>query len=107
MTLQQLKYIIAIVECGSITSAAQKLLIAQPSLSKSVSELEKEMGITIFCRNNRGVYLSEEGSRFLSYARQVVEQAELLEQQYWNSNIRKKKQFAACSPSRLSIMHLW
>lgn len=82
MTLQQLKYIIVIAECGSITSAAQKLLVAQPSLSKSVSELEKEMGITIFYRNNRGAYLSEEGSKFLSYARQVIEQAELLEQQY-------------------------
>lgn len=82
MTLQQLKYIIVIAECGSITSAAQKLLVAQPSLSKSVSELEKEMGITIFYRNNRGVYLSEEGSKFLSYARQVIEQAELLEKQY-------------------------
>lgn len=82
MTLQQLKYIIAIAECDSITSAAQKLLVAQPSLSKSVAELEKEMGITIFYRNNRGVYLSEEGSKFLSYARQVIEQADLLEQQY-------------------------
>lgn len=82
MTLQQLKYMIAIAECGSITSAAEKLLVAQPSLSKSVSELEKEFGITIFYRNNRGVYLSEEGSNFLSYARQVVEQSDLLEQQY-------------------------
>jgi DNA-binding transcriptional LysR family regulator len=82
MTLQQLKYIIAIAECGSITSAAQKLLVAQPSLSKSVFELEREMGITIFYRNNKGVYLSEEGSKFLSYARQVIEQSELLERQY-------------------------
>lgn len=82
MTLQQLKYIIAVAECGSITSAAQKLLVAQPSLSKSISELEKEMGITIFYRNNRGVYLSEEGTKFLSYARQVTQQADLLEQQY-------------------------
>lgn len=82
MTLQQLKYIIAIAECGSITSAAQKMLVAQPSLSKSVSELEKEMGISIFYRNNRGVFLSEDGSKFLSYARQVVEQSDLLEQQY-------------------------
>lgn len=89
MTLQQLKYIIAIAECGSITSAAQRLLVAQPSLSKSVSELEKEMGITIFCRNNRGTYLSENGSKFLSYARQVVEQAELLEQQYKKKAIRR------------------
>ncbi|NLD87625.1 MAG: LysR family transcriptional regulator [Clostridiales bacterium] len=82
MTLQQLKYVITIAECGSITSAAQKLFVSQPSLSNSLSELEKEMGITIFYRNNRGAYLSEEGSKFLSYARQVIEQAELLEQQY-------------------------
>lgn len=90
MTLQQLKYVIAIAECGSITSAAQKLLVAQPSLSKSVSALEKEMGITIFCRNNRGIYLSDEGTKFLSYARQVTEQVDLLEQQYKaKENIRR------------------
>ena len=82
MTLQQLRYIITIVETGSITTAAQRLFIAQPSLSKSVAELEKEMGITIFNRSNRGVYLSEEGTKFLSYARQIVEQAELLESEY-------------------------
>ncbi len=82
MTLQQLKYIIYIAECGSITSAAKKMLVSQPSLSKAVADLEKEMGINIFCRNHKGVYLSEEGTKFLSYARQVVEQAELLEQQY-------------------------
>jgi len=86
VTLQQLKYIIAIAECGSITSASQKLLIAQPSLSKSVSELEKEMGITIFYRNSRGAYLSDEGSKFLTYARQVIEQADLLECQYKHKN---------------------
>ena len=90
MTLQQLKYVITIAECGSITSAAKKLLVAQPSLSKSVSELEKEMDINIFFRNNRGIYLSEEGTRFLSYARQVAEQIELLEQQYKKKeNIRQ------------------
>lgn len=85
MTLQQLKYVIQIVQCGSITMAAQKLYITQPSLSKAVSELEQEMGITIFYRSNRGVVLSEEGTRFLSYARQVIEQAELLEQTYKHS----------------------
>jgi transcriptional regulator, lysR family len=90
VTLQQLKYVITIAECGSITSAAKKLLVAQPSLSKSVSELEKEMDINIFFRNNRGIYLSEESIRFLSYARQVVEQIELLEQQYKKKeNIRQ------------------
>jgi len=96
MTLQQLKYIVQIVQCGSISTAAQKLFITQPSLSKAVSELEKEMGITIFCRNNRGVYLSEDGIKFLSYARQVVEQAELLEQQY-KSGAPVHREFAISS----------
>ncbi len=82
MTLQQLRYIIEIVESGSISTAASRLFISQPSLSKAVTELEKEMGISIFYRSNRGVILSEEGTRFLSYARQVVEQADLLEEQY-------------------------
>ncbi|MDO4285593.1 MAG: LysR family transcriptional regulator [Eubacteriales bacterium] len=84
MTLQQLRYIIEIVESGSISTAAQRLFISQPSLSKAVAELEKEMGIPIFYRSSRGVVLSEEGTKFLSYARQVVEQADLLEQQYKN-----------------------
>lgn len=82
MTLNQLKYIIEIAETGSITTAAGRLFIAQPSLSKSVAELEKEMGITIFARSNRGVYLTEDGTKFLSYARQIVEQTELLESEY-------------------------
>lgn len=85
MTLQQLRYVIQIAQSGSISTAAQKLFITQPSLSKAVAELEKEMGITIFCRNNRGVWLSEDGVKFLSYARQVIEQAELLEEQYKQS----------------------
>lgn len=93
MTLQQLKYVIEIVQCGSISKAAEKLFITQPSLSKAVSDLEKEMGITIFCRNNRGVYLSDDGVQFLSYARQVIEQADLLEAQY-KENTPIKRVFA-------------
>lgn len=79
---QQLRYIIEIAQSGSISLAAQRLFITQPSLSKSVADLEKEMGITIFYRGSRGVMLSPDGVKFLAYARQVVEQADLLEQQY-------------------------
>ncbi len=82
MTLQQLRYFIAIVESGSVHLAAQRLFLAQPSLSRSVSELEQEMGVTMFTRTNRGMKLTEDGTRFLSYARQVVEQADLLEHAY-------------------------
>lgn len=90
MTLQQLRYIIAIAECGSITSAAKQLLVAQPSVSKAVTDLEAEMSITIFYRNNRGVFVSDEGSKFLSYARQVIEQADLLEQQYTKKEVSRR-----------------
>lgn len=86
MTLQQLRYAIVIAECGSITSAAQKLHVAQPSLSKAISELEREMGIAIFYRTNRGVSLTTDGTTFISHARQVVEQSDLLEQHYKQSN---------------------
>lgn len=82
MTLTQLRYAIAVAEAGSISAAAARLFIAQPSLSKSISELESEMGVTMFERQARGVRVTDEGTRFLSYARQVVEQADLLENHY-------------------------
>ena len=102
MTLQQLRYVIAIAENGSITAAARKLLVAQPSISKAVSELEKEMDINIFCRNNRGIYLSEDGSKFLTYARQVIEQADLLEYQYKKKD--KVKRVFAVSAQHYSFV---
>lgn len=82
MTLQQLKYAVLVAQTGSISMAAQKAYITQPSLSKALSELEKEMGITIFYRNNKGVLVSEAGVSFLAYAKQVLEQAQLLEERY-------------------------
>ena len=47
MTIQQLKYIIAVVENGSITEAAKKLYISQPSLSNSIKDVEKEAGVVL------------------------------------------------------------
>lgn len=82
MTLQQLRYIIKTVECGSISEAAKQLYISQPSLSNAIKEIEAEMGIEIFVRSAKGVVLSVDGAEFLSYARQVIEQTELLEKRY-------------------------
>jgi DNA-binding transcriptional LysR family regulator len=90
MTLQQLKYILTIVSCGSISEAAKQLFISQPSLSNAVKEIEQEIGLEIFLRSAKGISLSNEGVEFLSYARQVVEQAELLEQRYMNKKPSKK-----------------
>lgn len=90
MTLTQLRYVIEVAEAGSISAAATRLFIAQPSLSKAVGELEAEMGVRIFERGARGVRLTDEGTRFLSYARQVVEQADLLESQYLHAEPRRR-----------------
>ena len=85
MTLQQLKYVIEVARSRSISKAAQNLFISQPSLSNALKELEKEMGIIIFSRTNKGIVITPEGTEFLGYARQVVEQAELLENRYANT----------------------
>ena len=85
MTLQQLRYVIQVVESGSFNSAAKALYISQPSLSKSIHDLEEEMSICLFTRTNKGILLSEQGEKFLGYARQVIEQANLLEEQYKNT----------------------
>ena len=84
MTLQQLKYIVTVAEKGTISEAAKALFISQPSLTNAIRELEKEMNITIFTRTNKGVVVSNEGDLFLSYARQVLEQANLLEEKFLN-----------------------
>ena len=91
MTLQQLKYIITVAETGTITEAANRLYITQPSLTNAIHELEKEMHIVIFNRTNKGVTLSREGEDFLGYARQVLEQAAILEDKYKNGNGGKKQ----------------
>lgn len=91
MTLQQLKYAITVAETGTITEAANKLYISQPSLTNAIHELEKEMNIIIFNRTNKEISISKEGEDFLGYARQVLEQAAILEDKYKGDNGGKKK----------------
>ena len=91
MTFQQLKYVITVAETGTITEAAGKLYVSQPSLTKAIHELEKEMNIVIFNRTNKGISLSREGDEFLGYARQVLDQAAILEDKYKGGHGGKKK----------------
>ena len=91
MTLQQLKYVVTVAETGTITEAAGKLYISQPSLTNAIHELEREMQIVIFNRTNKGISLSKEGDIFLCYARQVLEQAEILEDKYKGEGSGKKQ----------------
>lgn len=96
MTLQQLKYAVTVAECGTISAAAEKLFISQPSLTTAIRELETEMGVTIFSRTNRGVIVSREGEEFLGYARQILSQAQLLQERF-SGREQGEKRFAVSS----------
>lgn len=85
MTLQQLKYAVAVADTNNITEASRRVFVSQPSLTAAIRELESEMGILIFSRSNKGVTVTNEGDEFLSYARQVLDQASLLEERFKNS----------------------
>ena len=82
MTLLQLRYFIEVAAEGSISGAADLLYVAQPTMSSAMKDLESRVGRPLLVRSARGVTLTDEGAEFLGYARQVVEQVELLEQRY-------------------------
>ena len=90
MTLQQLQQVITIADSKSMNEAAKKLYVSQPNLSAVVKELETEAGISIFLRSNRGIAITPEGEEFIGYARQIVEQYQLLENRYLTTESKKK-----------------
>ena len=91
MTITQLKYVITVSSSNSMNEAAGKLFISQPSLSAAIKELESEIGIELFRRTNRGITVTPEGKEFIGYARQTVQQYELMEAKYISKKELKKK----------------
>ena len=91
MTLKQLRYVVTVAETGNITEAAKKLYIAQPSLTSAIHELEKEYDLIIFNRTRKGIELTVDGEEFLGYARQVLEQADLIEERYTGNSSGKPR----------------
>ena len=91
VTLLQLQYVLAVEEYKSINAAAKNLYVAQSSISGAIRELEKELGITIYFRNNRGISITREGEEFIRYAKNVILQFDLLRDHYdQKKNIEKK-----------------
>lgn len=82
MTLQQLYYIVELSKHNSISAAAEALFIAQPSLSTTIKELEKEFHITILERNRHGITFTPEGLEFLNYANHIIEQTTNLREHF-------------------------
>lgn len=93
MTLQQLKYFIETANSGSISKAAERLYIAQPTLSTALRELEAEIGYSLFSRTSKGTHLTHDGEEFSRYARQVMEQLALLEERCISKKIVKSRLF--------------
>lgn len=90
LNLQQLKYVLEVSEKGSMNEAAKSLYISQPRLSQAINELEKEIKMPLFIRTNRGVTVTNEGSEFLGYARQVLQQFNMLEEKYLSEEPTKQ-----------------
>ena len=77
MTLNQLKYFQTVARLENVRAAAEKLYVSQPSLSRSVDSLEKELGVMLFERSGRGIVLTKAGRLFLEYADRILEECDI------------------------------
>lgn len=104
MTINQLKYILIISKSSSMREAAGRLYVSQPALSASLRELEEELGILLFDRTNKGISLTKEGYEFLTYAKQVVSQYEVLEDKYLGQD-REREHFSVSTQHYTFSIH--
>ncbi len=72
MTTQQLTYVIAVAECQSISKAAAKLYVTQPSLSQYIHSIEKQLGVQLFDRSMNPIRLTDAGELYVSWARRLL-----------------------------------
>ena len=91
MNILHMKYAVEVARAGSLNKAAQTLLIAQPNLSRSIKELEGELGITIFDRSSKGMKLTLEGEEFIGYAQNILHQIEQMEKMYKDTSVPKQR----------------
>ena len=91
MYILHMKYAVEVAKVGSLNKAAETLLIAQPNISRSIKELEADLGITIFDRTSKGMFLTPEGENFIGYAKNILKQIEQVEDIYKNGAVKKQK----------------
>ncbi len=91
MNILHMKYAVEVAKVGSLNKAAETLLIAQPNISRSIKELEADLGITIFDRSSKGMFLTPEGENFIGYAKNILKQIEQVEDIYKNGSVKKQK----------------
>lgn len=91
MNLMHLKYVVEIAKTKSISKAAENLYMGQPNLSRSVKELEQDLGITIFKRTSKGIELTLDGEEFVQYAKKILLEVEEVEKKYSKTDIKKER----------------
>ena len=91
MNILHMKYAVEVAKAGSLNKAAQTLLIAQPNLSRSIKELESELGLTIFDRSAKGMLLTPEGEEFVGYAQNILRQIDQVKNMYKNTAVPKQR----------------
>ncbi|MBQ6136171.1 MAG: LysR family transcriptional regulator [Kiritimatiellae bacterium] len=96
MTLQQLRYADAVAACGSVSEAARRMFVTQPTLTESLRTLEEELRIAIFTRSARGVSVTREGEEFLASARQILDDASRIQEKYTGKSVRRPQFAVSC-----------
>lgn len=91
MNLLHMKYAVEVARVGSLNKAAETLMIAQPNISRSIKELEADLGITIFQRSAKGMVLTPDGEEFMDYARDILHRIDKIEQSYKDGSHKKRK----------------
>ena len=91
MNILHMKYAVEVARLGSLNKAAETLIIAQPNISRSIKELEADLGITIFNRSAKGMVLTPEGEEFISYAQSILKQIDEVEMLYKQGSTKKQK----------------
>lgn len=91
MNILHIKYAVEVARLGSLNKAAETLIIAQPNISRSIKELEADLGITIFNRSAKGMELTPEGEEFIGYAKSILKQIDDVEKIYRQSSPKKQK----------------
>ena len=86
-----MKYATEVAKTGSLNKAAEKLFMAPPNLSRSIKELEADLGITIFERSQKGVTLTPEGDEFIGYAKSLLKQIDHIEGLYKENSVKKQR----------------
>ena len=82
MNITELRYIIEIAQCGSVSAASKRLYVAQPNVSKAIRNLEEEYQIQLFVRTARGMVPTREGQQFIAQARRVIQEIEGLNRKF-------------------------